>query len=108
MTSPRDCGPADPLRLALEQLLAPREHHDVRAFLPERLCDAEAHPGRRSADDRRSAGKSEIHYDLLFSTPTTSRTAAADARSIFFSSAVSLSFTISSTPAVPSLTGTPM
>ena len=41
-------------------------------------------------------------------TPTTSRTAAAEARSIFFSSAVSLSRTISSTPAAPSTTGTPM
>ena len=42
---------------------------------------------------------------FLFRTPTTSRTAAADARSIFFSSAVSRSFTISSTPFAPSFTG---
>ena len=103
-----DRGRADPFGLALQQLPAPREHHDVRSFLPERFRDAQAHPGGRPADDRGPACQSEIHYDLLFSTPTTSRTAAADARSIFFSSALSLSFTISSTPAVPSLTGTPM
>ncbi len=41
-------------------------------------------------------------------TPTTSRTAAAEVFSILFSSALSLSLTISSTPAAPSLTGTPM
>ena len=45
---------------------------------------------------------------VVVSTPTTSRTAAAEARSIFFSSAVSFSFTISSTPAAPRRTGTPM
>ena len=41
-------------------------------------------------------------------TPTTSRTAAADARNAFFSSAVSFSLTISSMPPAPSFTGTPM
>ena len=45
---------------------------------------------------------------VVVSTSTTSRTAAVEARSIFFSSAVSLRRTISSTPAAPSRTGTPM
>ena len=103
-----DGGGADPFGLALEQLPAPREHHDVRSFLPERFRDAQAHPGGRPADDGRAACQPEIHAYLLFSTPTTSRTAEADARSIFFSSALRRSFTISSTPAAPSLTGTPM
>ncbi len=44
----------------------------------------------------------------LFKTATTSRTAPAESFSIFFSAAESFSFTISSMPALPSLTGTPM
>ncbi len=108
VTSPATASAADPLGLALEELLAPREHDDVRALARERLGDAEADARGRAADDRRPAAESEIHRYFFFRTPTTSRTAAADARSIFFSSAVSRSFTISSTPAAPSLTGTPM
>ncbi len=51
-----DRGRADPFGLALEQLPAPREHHDVRAFLPERLRDARGPsprtPRRRSPSCR--------------------------------------------------------
>ena len=46
---------AEPLRLALEQLAAPREHRDVRAFGGEGLRDREPHAGRGTADDRPSA-----------------------------------------------------
>src|SRR5262245_60092319 len=45
---------------------------------------------------------------LWVSTPTTSRTAAADSRTARRSSADRRSFTISSMPAAPSFTGTPM
>ena len=68
----------------------------------------EPDPRGRAADDRGPAAETEIHRYFRFRTPTTSRTAAADVRSIFFSSAVSRSFTISSTPPAPSFTGTPM
>ena len=47
---------ADPLRLALEELLAPREHDDVRALAGERLGDAETDAGGRTADDGGPAG----------------------------------------------------
>jgi hypothetical protein len=43
-----------------------------------------------------------------FSTPTTSRTAAADFLNICLSASESFSLTISSTPPAPSFTGTPM
>ena len=99
---------ADPLGLALDELAAAREQDDVRALAGERLGDAEPDARRRAADDGRAAGEPEIHRYFFFRTPTTSRTAAADARSILFSSAVRRSFTISSTPPAPSLTGTPM
>ena len=129
---------ADPGRLALDDVGAAREHRDVRALRGERLGDREAHALGGAEHDRAPSVKAEIHRpgsvpgrlfrtckgasrapvgaraalrgraQALLSTPTTSRTAAAEARSIFFSSAESLSFTISSTPLAPSLTGTPM
>ena len=99
---------ADSLRLSLEELRPPSEHDDVRSLTGERLGDAEPDARGRAADDGGPAAETEIHRYFRFRTPTTSRTAAADARSIFFSSAVSRSLTISSTPPAPSFTGTPM
>ena len=99
---------SDLLGFTVQEVGPAGEHRDVRAFAAERPRDAEAHPRRCAADDRRPAAETEIHPYFFFSTPTTSRTAAAEARSIFFSSGVSRSFTISSTPPVPSFTGTPM
>ena len=91
------CGGSSGMGLAVAEALA-----------AERPRDAEAHPRRCAADDRRPAAETEIHPYFFFRTPTTSRTAAAEARSIFFSSAFSLSLTISSIPPAPSRTGTPM
>src|SRR5439155_21139507 len=107
----RDCERAQPIGLTLEHVLAPREHDDVRALLDQRFGDAEADSRRGAADDRRAPLQAEVHRFLPYfflSTPTTSRTAAADSFSQRFSSAVSLSLTISSTPPAPSFAGTPM
>ena len=52
---------ADPLRLALEHVAAPREHRDVGPFGGERLRDGEPHARRGTADDGRAPGKSELH-----------------------------------------------
>ena len=105
-----DGEPTETLRLPLERFGASREQHDVRALLGERFRDSTAYPRGRSADDGRPALQVEIHalYFFLPRTATTSRTAAAEVRNIFRSSAVSLSVTTSSTPPAPSLTGTPM
>src|SRR5207302_10175599 len=68
--------------------------------------DREAHPGGGAAADRGPACEPEVQASV--STPTTSRTASAEAASADCSSSVSSSSMISSTPPVPSLTGTPM
>src|SRR6476619_3637477 len=119
---------ADTVGLPLQQLAPAAEHHDVRALRGKRLRGREAHSGRRAADDRRPSFEPHVHRGegypggckgrmkrrgsgrqaAVVSTPTTSRTADADSRSIVFSAAVSFSFTISSTPPETSRTGTPM
>ena len=52
---------AEPLRLALEHVSAPREHRDVRPFGGERLRGREAHARRGAADDCRAPGESQLH-----------------------------------------------
>src|SRR5947208_1076814 len=80
---------AEPLGLALERVLAAREHDDVRALLDERFRDAETDPRRGAADDRGAPLQAKVHADPYFflRTPTTSRTAAAESFSQRFSSA---------------------
>jgi len=52
---------SEPLRLALEQLTAPREHRHVRALGGQRLRDRQADPRRGPADDRRATAEPELH-----------------------------------------------
>ena len=52
---------ADPLRLALEELPAAREHGHVRPLGGEGLGDREPHPGGGAADDRRAPCEPEVH-----------------------------------------------
>src|SRR5262249_36573510 len=99
---------AEPLRLLLERVAATSEHGDVRAALGESLGDTETDARGGAADDGGPALEREGHAYFLFRTPTTSRTAAAEALNIERSSAVSFSLTTSSTPAAPSFAGTPM
>ena len=113
---------------------AAREHRHVRALGGERLGDREPHALRGAEHDRAPSVKAEIHrpgsvpgrtvQDVQSRRLSSRRpcagaqtslqhaddlaTAAAEALSIRFSSAESCSFTISSTPPAPSLTGTPM
>ena len=110
---------SQPVCFALEHIAPAREHRDVRAFLGQRFRDAEPDAGGRAADDRRpslsprstapeGSWRALRRRYLCVRTETTSRTAAADALTAFFSSAERRSFTISSIPAAPSFTGTPM
>ncbi len=105
VTSPATARP--PIRSA-SRSRSSRRRANMTTFAPSPASDSampRPMPGGRAADDRRAAARARDPRYFLFRTPTTSRTAAADARSIFFSSAVRRSFTISSTPAAPSFTG---
>ncbi len=95
--------------------------HDGAASLKSEVHGARSVPGRtvhvaqrrgsgltyHASDVRESLRPDPGRYSTV-STETTSRTAASDTFSIFFSAAVSFSLTTSSAPPAPSRTGTPM
>ena len=103
-----DRQPAEPLGLEHEPVAAARDHRHLHPLGGERLGAREPDPRGGAADDGDAAGEAELHRYFRFRTLTTSATAAAEALTMRFSSALSFSFTTSSTPPAPSLAGTPM
>src|SRR4051812_10979693 len=111
---------AQAVRFTLELVASPGEHRHVGAFLGKRFRRGQAEPRSGSADDRRPAAQTEIHWggtvarpgavttgptwilSYVVRTATTSRTASADAPSAACSESSRSTSRICSIPFDPS------